>query len=186
VPALNLAVCGDPSPNLDVTAFFLIGILLIFGSRDNPQVTTRNYTSRRNLNDCAPGLPITGPKPYTLQTIGPFLTGLIEGDGTIIVPSTKRAPSGKLNYPSVQISFAAKDIPVAVITVSLLGYGSISKRKAQAAYVLTFNSSAGLALLIKLTDGYYRTPKYYDFVALCSWYSLKAKPMSLSCLLSDA
>lgn len=30
-----------------------------------------------------------------------YLTGLIEGDGTIVVPNTERSAKGRLNYPSV-------------------------------------------------------------------------------------
>lgn len=29
-----------------------------------------------------------------------YLTGLIEGDGTIVTPTTLRSPKGKLNYPA--------------------------------------------------------------------------------------
>jgi len=42
-----------------------------------------------------------------------YLTGLIEGDGTIIVPNTLRSSKGKLNYPSIQIVFHLKDLPLA-------------------------------------------------------------------------
>ena len=34
-----------------------------------------------------------------------YLAGLIEGDGTIIVPKTERSAKGKINYPSIQIVF---------------------------------------------------------------------------------
>src|SRR5262249_31596882 len=36
-----------------------------------------------------------------------YLTGLIEGDGTIVVPKTKMT-KGRLNYPSIQIIFNLK------------------------------------------------------------------------------
>jgi hypothetical protein len=44
-----------------------------------------------------------------------YLTGLIEGDGTIIVPFTDRSYKGKLNYPSIQIVFHLKDLPLALL-----------------------------------------------------------------------
>jgi len=34
-----------------------------------------------------------------------YLAGLIEGDGTIIVPKPERSAKGRLNYPSIQIIF---------------------------------------------------------------------------------
>jgi len=39
------------------------------------------------------------------DTLGHYLAGLIEADGTIIVPKTERSPKGRLNYPSIQIIF---------------------------------------------------------------------------------
>ena len=42
-----------------------------------------------------------------------YLTGLIEGDGTIIVPKTERSENGRLNYPSIQIAFDMRDLPLA-------------------------------------------------------------------------
>lgn len=43
-----------------------------------------------------------------------YLTGLIEGDGTIVVPKTLISPKGELNYLSIQIVFN-KDLPLALI-----------------------------------------------------------------------
>jgi len=41
------------------------------------------------------------------------LAGLIEGDGSIIVPKTIRNQKGKLLYPVVNITFVKKDAPLA-------------------------------------------------------------------------
>ena len=40
-----------------------------------------------------------------------YITGLLEGDGTIHVPKTLRSVKGTLNYPSIQIVFHLKDLP---------------------------------------------------------------------------
>ena len=42
-----------------------------------------------------------------------YLAGLIEGDGSIIVPKTIRNQRGKLIYPVVKITFIEKDAPLA-------------------------------------------------------------------------
>jgi hypothetical protein len=42
-----------------------------------------------------------------------YLAGLIEGDGTIIVPKLERSLKGKLYYPSIQIEFHLRDFPLA-------------------------------------------------------------------------
>lgn len=67
----------------------------------------------RNLNDCAPGL---SNRLFRLQShLGSYLAGLIEGDGSIVVPTSERSSKGKLNYPSIQIAFAAKDYPLVML-----------------------------------------------------------------------
>ena len=95
-----------------------------------------------------------------------YLTGLIEGDGTIITPKTLRSPKGKLNYPSIQIVFHLKDLPLALIIQKELGVGSLSRKKGVDAYILTINSYEGMLLVISLMNGKMRTPKIYSLNAL--------------------
>ena len=58
-----------------------------------------------------------------------YLTGLIEGDGTIIVPKTERSIKGQKNYPSIQIAFNLKDLPLALLIQKNLGHGSLYREK---------------------------------------------------------
>ncbi len=57
-----------------------------------------------------------------------YLAGLIEADGTIIVPKTERSPKGRLNYPSIQIIFDSRDATLALIIQSILGHGWVNSR----------------------------------------------------------
>ena len=50
---------------------------------------------------------------YNYNYLGSYLAGLIEGDGSIIVPKTIRNQKGKLLYPVVKITFVKKDAPLA-------------------------------------------------------------------------
>jgi len=98
-----------------------------------------------------------------------YLAGLIEGDGTIIVPKTERSPKGDLYYPSIQILFDSRDFPLALILQSKLNHGSISKRKGSNAYVLTINKLEGILLIANVINGYMRTPKIYALHRLIDW-----------------
>jgi hypothetical protein len=98
--------------------------------------------------------------------LGSYLAGLIEGDGTIVVPTSERSVKGKLNYPSIQIAFAAKDYPLALILQLLIGHGSISKRSRQAAYIYTINNREGIIKVVSLINGFMRTPKNLDLLRL--------------------
>ena len=78
--------------------------------KDNPKVTSTALRPTGNPNDCAPKLKSQSVKYNTDSSphssfLGPYLAGLIEGDGTIIVPKEERSTKGKLNYPSIQITF---------------------------------------------------------------------------------
>lgn len=131
-----------------------------------------------------------------------YLAGLIEGDGTIIVPKTLRSPKGKLNYPSIQIVFHLKDLPLALIIQKELGFGSISSRasardkrkrkKGVNAYILTINSYEGLLFVISLINGNMRTPKIYSLYELIDFYNnskktnIEKKPLDNSPLQSNA
>lgn len=65
--------------------------------------------------------------PPTIKTLAPeYIAGLIEGDGSIKVPSTLRSDKGKLIYPSVTIVFVDKDLPLAEILVKKLE-GTLNK-----------------------------------------------------------
>jgi hypothetical protein len=100
-----------------------------------------------------------------------YLTGLIEGDGTIITPKVLRNSQGKLNYPAIQIVFHLKDLPLALLIQKELGLGSLSRKKGVDAYILTINSYKGILLVISLINGNMRTPKIYSLNALIDFFN---------------
>ena len=156
VPALNLAVFWE-----------------FFSNKDNQQVTYENYYFIWNLNDCAPELSISHMNLITPIYLSSYLAGLIEGDGTIVVPKKERSEKGKLNYPSVQIIFQLKDFPLCQVIQKLIGHGSISKNKNSAAYVLTINNLEGLIAICQLINGKMRGPKYYQLILLIEYLNKK-------------
>ncbi|PVV01616.1 hypothetical protein BB560_003960, partial [Smittium megazygosporum] len=84
---------------------------------------------------------------------------LIEGDGSIIVPKSDRDNKGKKRYPSIQIAFNTKDLPLILIIQKVLEHGSVSKTKGKNAYRLTINNLEGWIKIVELINGYMRTPK---------------------------
>lgn len=92
-----------------------------------------------------------------------YLTGLIEGDGTIIVPKTARSAVGRINYPSIQISFDSRDIPLAIMIQKELGFGSLNKTKGVNAYRQCINNYEGLIKKIIKLGSKFKTVKINDF-----------------------
>lgn len=160
VPALNLAVCWK--------LFFPLWYL-----KDDQQVTFINNMFMWNLNDCAPELSIYNMSLTSPIFFNSYLAGLIEGDGTIVVPKKERSDKGKLYYPCVQIVFQLKDFPLCQMIQKILGFGSISKKKQSAAYILTINNYEGLVKLCQIINGNLRGPKHDQFLLLIKYLNEK-------------
>ncbi len=121
-----------------------------------------------------------------------YIAGLTEGDGSIIVPKNERSVEGKLNYPSIQIVFHLKDLPLALLIQKELGHGSISKKKGKNAYIYTVNNLDGLLLLVTILNGNMKTNKIYALHKLIDWYnqykytSFEKKVLNTDSMISNA
>lgn len=113
------------------------------------------------------------------SNFGHYLAGLIEGDGSIIVPKVERSVKGRINYPSIQIAFDSRDFPLAMIIQKELGHGSISKTKGVNSYRLTINNYEGLILLAFLLNGKMRTVKIKNLFLLIDWLNNKFVNLNL-------
>ena len=187
LPALNSAICWELFHffNLETqSAGNLLDLNLMGILRDyTPELTVVNITMvKHSINS-------TINKESNYNKFGSYLAGLIEGDGTIIVPKTDRSTKGKLNYPSIQIVFNLRDFPLGQLIQKELGTGSLSKKKGVNAYVLTINSYEGILLVISLINGKMRTPKIYSLNALIDFlnetkgtsieiYSVSTEPLN--------
>lgn len=108
-----------------------------------------------------------------------YLTGLIEGDGSIIVPKEERSKKNKKNYPSVQICFHLKDFALSLAIQKQLQCGSLHRKKGVNAYVYTINNREGLLRLSFCIYRYMRTPKIYDLWKLIDWLNNQSTNMDI-------
>jgi hypothetical protein len=208
LPALNLAICWKPlsyylaqsAGNLESLSFleifrdytpeyFCCG--LFFNAYLSKKVkSSYPLLFKRNKYTVSPD--ILKYKNLNKQPLSFYLSGLIEGDGTIIVPRNNRSIKGVLNYASIQIVFNLKDLPLALVIQKVLGQGSIAKKKGVNAYVLTINNYEGLILIISILNGNMRTPKIESLYKLIDWLNnskntnFKKEPLDDSPLISNA
>ena len=116
---------------------------------------TKNYsTNNVNQND---------------NQLGYYLAGLIEGDGTIIVPTKQRTDKGKLTHPIIRIVFSLPDLPLAEKLQQVLGCGFIQKPKKGNYVLYEVQNKAGLLKLTNLINGKIRTPKIEALNRLIDW-----------------
>jgi hypothetical protein len=120
----------------------------------------------------------TNPTNNTKQNnrssqLGNYLAGLIESDGTIIVPK-----EGSSNTPKMSIVFNVKDKPLALHLKQVLGYGSVQE-SGNAVY-LVIRSKIGILDLVSLINGKFRTPKIARLHALIDWINSKPSYSALT------
>lgn len=104
---------------------------------------------------------------YKYQYIGPYLAGLFEGDGHIIL-SKKINGSNKISYPYIAITFVNKDLPLINKFIELFG-GRLRFKNKENAIVWIISTNKELVSLIHLMNGHLRTPKISQFNDLITW-----------------
>jgi LAGLIDADG endonuclease len=106
--------------------------------------------------------------------LGYYLAGLIEADGSIIVPAPGQWPGdgtssrlrledvpkdNSLNNPTIYISFNMEDKPLAICIKNHLGFGSIEDIEKNNAVRLIIRGKYNIMNLISLINGKFITPK---------------------------
>jgi hypothetical protein len=136
----------------------------------NLQTFTRFYSTSSSTNKFEKGIN---------SNFNYYLAGLIEGDGTIIVPKTNRDKKGRLTYPSIQLVFSLTDLPLALIIQKTLGVGSISRKRGVGAIIYTINNREGIFKIIHLVNGKFKTDKINGLARLIRWYIAKGAHFDL-------
>lgn len=169
-PALNSAICWELL-SLTQSAGNLIDLNLLRIFRDY----TPEFFFCLNSSFQISSLPFINfsNTSKNKSNFSHYLAGLIEGDGTIVVPKTERSNKGKINYPSIQIVFNLKDLPLALLIQQNLGHGSLIRKKGVNAYVLTITNLEGIILIVNLINGKLRTPKIHSLWNLIDWLNNK-------------
>jgi hypothetical protein len=177
VPALNLAICWKNFLNFIVesqSAGNLIDLNLLEILREyTPEVICCNSILLNASNSSNSSISSLSSQEKNNYNFISYLTGIIEGDGSIIVPKTERSSKGKLNYPSIQIVFHLKDLPLALLIQKNLGYGSLIRKKGVNVYILYINDKKGILNLVKLLNGNMKTPKINSLYKLIDWLNNK-------------
>lgn len=183
LPDLNITICCE-----------------LWVNKDKQQVTFMNFMSKWNFNGCALELYIIpiimtmmiikspnnimmilkSPNDIYLDSyLDSYLAGLIEGDGTIVVPKQERSSKGHLKYASIQIVFNTKDFPLCQLLQKQLGHGTIYKKKISNAFILSINNIEGLILVCNLINGKMRGSKYNQLILLINYLNKKSPNLNI-------
>ena len=98
-----------------------------------------------------------------------YLSGLIEGDGSLKVPYSIRSKKGNYIYPSITITFVYKDLPLASLLAQKLN-GKINKAKGDYLVLSVYKLDAVYNIL-KNINGRFRTPKIEALYRMIDWFN---------------
>lgn len=149
--------------------FFLVMPALIggFGNQKRYESNNNNQVIENNPGSHTYVEPKGENNTFNLKlnydNLGPYLAGLIEGDGTILVQNSSSIK--KLKYrPIIVVVFKLEDLELANYLCNLTKCGKVYK-KINRNYVLwLIHDLKGVYTLLNIINGYIRTPKYEAFV----------------------
>lgn len=109
------------------------------------------------------------------ESLGPYLAGLFEGEGHIVLSKSiinKSNQKFKYTSPSIAITFVNKDLPLINKLLEKYG-GRLRFKNKENAIVWIINTHKELVTMINLLNGYLRTPKLIKFNELIVWLNNK-------------
>lgn len=149
---------------------------------------TYNFNKTNNLNNMNPpasqGVHISSFKRNLKKDNKPikdnisdnfwhYLSGLIEGDGSIKVPKNRRSASGDLRSPTITIIFNHKDYPLALKIAKILKYGNVyDNSNREQSCILAIQNREGVLDILNNINGKMRTHKINKLYELIDWYKL--------------
>ena len=138
--------------------FIFIFVAFVIGSH-NLLLKCNSFKDVSISSDIRRNSPHSTIKPLTEHTydsqLGPYLAGLIEGDGTINVPQSQslRDDSGRIRYCFINVTFDIRDRSFALYLQSRLG-GSVQERSTYCIWVISaFNELVFITAKSKNPDG---------------------------------
>nr|QKJ80185.1 hypothetical protein [Hypsizygus marmoreus] len=95
--------------------------------------------------------------------LGPYLAGLIEGDGTIAVQNTdniSKLSAGQIYNPKIIIVFKKSDLPLATYLKNLTNSGQILIKPERGYVLWQIQDIVSIFTILSIINEYMRTPKY--------------------------
>jgi hypothetical protein len=123
------------------------------------------HTSYRNICNAPLYQKNDNTSPQEGEVFGQYLAGLLEGDGTIIVPNLELVK----RRPVVRLCFHIKDEPLAVVLKDRIGSGHLVYPKTGNYLLLEISDTRGLCHIVNLINGFFRTPKLEALERLINW-----------------
>lgn len=103
------------------------------------------------------------------SNLGPYLAGLIEGDGTFAIHDIKS--TAKIYRPKIIIVFKLADLPLAEYLQELTKSGIVYKKQDRGYVLWQIQDIIGVYTIVNIINGYMRTPKIEALHRTIKWYN---------------
>nr|WLF85156.1 hypothetical protein [Amanita phalloides] len=104
------------------------------------------------------------------EELGPYLSGLIEGDGTFAIHNINSTT--KKYGPKIIIVFKKADLPLANYLCELTQCGKVYIKSNRGYILWQISDLIGVFKIICIINGHMRTPKYEALERAINWYNL--------------
>ena len=148
-----------------IMIFFMVMPALVGGFGN---IKIKNYENKFKYN----------LKKYTMShknvekvnfNLGPYLAGLIEGDGTFAIHD--KQSTAKKYRPMIIIVFKKADLPVAKYLQKLTQCGTVYLKQNRGYVLWQIQDIVGVYTIISIINGYMRTPKIEALHRAIHWYN---------------
>ena len=109
-----------------------------------------------------------GNENITSSQLGPYLAGLIEGNGTFGIPE-KSKPLTKKYAPKILIVFKEADLPLANYLQNITGSGNIYIKSDRGYVLWQIQDISGVFNIVNIINGHMRTPKIEALYRTITW-----------------
>nr|YP_009926611.1 hypothetical protein [Wolfiporia cocos]QNH92668.1 hypothetical protein [Wolfiporia cocos] len=101
--------------------------------------------------------------------LGPYLAGLVEGDGTIAVHD--KNSTAKKYSPIIIIVFKKADLPLAQFLQTITNCGTVNLKPGRGYVLWQIHDLVGVFTIVNLINGHMRTPKIEALGRTINWFN---------------
>jgi len=142
---------------------YLFYFFISNNNKDNNSIS--NFNLKENFKET---IKIKSSKEIFFNSnLGPYLAGLIEGDGTFAIHNKKSTT--KKYKPMIIVVFKKADLPLALYLKNITNCGKVYIKSNRGYVLWQIQDIVGIFTIVNIINGYMRTPKIESLHRTINW-----------------